>query len=85
MRIIGAISDLGWADYGLAGVMVGGLLVLVFWLIRQQREERKENGDAHRQERTEWREANERQTEKLDRTMQSLEQAIRDRHQGRSD
>lgn len=75
--------ELGWGDYGLAGLVIAGLIFLLFKQNTSHREERKEwrgdmdqNAQRHSDERKEWAGKAERQTDNLNRALNSLEKAI---------
>jgi C4-dicarboxylate-specific signal transduction histidine kinase len=74
------ISDWGWADYGLSGLVIAGLLALVWHVTRLHRDERSEWRSESREERKETRESVERHMDKLDHTIQMFERTIHDRH-----
>jgi len=70
-----------WQQFGLAGLVIGALFCLVGWLIHANSKERKETRDDHREERKEWIEASNRNTDKVETVIKELTVAIRERKQ----
>lgn len=62
-----------WAQFGLAGVVIAAL----FWLVVSYGKRQDVQEAAHRDERREWRESEERRTEKLEAALNALTEALR--------
>jgi uncharacterized FlaG/YvyC family protein len=77
-----------WAEYGIAGLVIAALLGFLWVFLKRQadhiekqseRNEQhiREKDEAHRDERNEWRKEAEARSEKLNRSLDTLTDAIR--------
>lgn len=78
-----------WAEYGVAGLVIFAMFGVLIWLLRSHsserkdlhkecRDERREMMEAHRAERDEWNNAQDRREGRSEALFKSLEQTIRD-------
>lgn len=67
-----------WAEFGLAGLVIMALFILLGWTIYLSNKERDRTSATHKEERTEWRESSERQVEKLGNAIDGISSAIRE-------
>lgn len=68
-----------WAEYGLAGLVILALFLLVFWLVHANGKERAETRDAHSSERKEWHASSAQQAERLEKAFEKVSDAIQKR------
>lgn len=86
------MESLRWEDYGIFGLIIGAMFVLLVWLIKSHEEERRDMRAMHREERQAWEarsearmnkfdEAMQRREDKLEGVIRELSHAVRNLHQ----
>ena len=68
-----------WAQFGILGAVVGSLFGVVMYLLNGHKTERKEQDDLHRSERGEWRQSEEKRSERMEGVVKELTDAIRNK------
>lgn len=68
-----------FTQFGLEGLLLGVLFLFLFYIVRENSNERKEVRDAHKKERAEWLGSTKETNEKLERALSELTIIIRER------
>lgn len=91
MTLAWLLDSSSWNEVGVATVAVIGLVTLLYRVIvdhrkahdsrsNTHREDRRAQEDRHREEREEWRQAITNHQEKIERSLDTLAEIIKDRH-----
>lgn len=72
------VKNIHWQELGIAGVVIAALFGVIWFLLKQASEERKDTRDCHREERSEWREHHKEHSERLEKAVDKLADAVRD-------
>lgn len=69
-------AALPWAQFGLAGLVIGALFAVLWHFMKQHREEREKTSESHRDERREWRAEATSREERLQEIFKSFTEAV---------